>query len=162
VKYAQRNDDPGTIFMAVDPAGFGKGDGLVKSELKRLDECAIAVVDVNPAGWFVLDIISGRWGIRETALRIIKAAKDYRPAAVGIEKGSLFNAIHPYLEDEMRRLNVYPSIQPVTHGGQKKQERITWALQGRFEKGRITLGMVYSHFSLKIVAFNLNFICFII
>ena len=39
----------------------------------------------------------------------------------------------------MRRLNVYPSIVPVTHGSQKKTERITWALQGRFEKGRITL-----------------------
>ena len=49
------------------------------------------------------------------------------------------NAIMPYLEDEMRRLNVYPNIVPVTHGGQKKTERIQWALQGRFEKGRITL-----------------------
>ncbi|NNK13168.1 MAG: hypothetical protein HKP52_02930 [Desulfofustis sp.] len=39
----------------------------------------------------------------------------------------------------MRRLNVYPQIQPVTHGGQKKIDRITWALQGRFEKGRIKL-----------------------
>ena len=139
VHYAQQPSEPGTIYMAVDPAGFGKGDGLVKSELKRLDECAIAIVEVSPGGWFVHDIISGRWEVRETALRIIKAAKDYRPAAVGIEKGSLFNAIQPYLEDEMRRLNVYPQIQPVTHGGQKKTERITWALQGRFEKGRITL-----------------------
>ena len=139
VLYAQQNDDSGTVFMAVDPAGFGKGDGLVKSQLKRLDECAIAVVEVSSSGWFVHDIISGRWDIRETALRIIKAARDYRPAAVGIEKGSLSNAIQPYLEDEMRRLGVFPNVVPVTHGGQKKQERITWALQGRFEKGRITL-----------------------
>jgi len=139
VIYAQRPDEPGTLYMAVDPAGFGKGDGLVKSELKRLDETAIAVVEVTTKGWFVHDIISGRWDVRETALRILKAAKDHRPAAVGVEKGSLFNAIHPYLEDEMRRLNVYPSIVPVTHGGQKKVDRITWALQGRFEKGRIVL-----------------------
>ena len=125
--------------MAVDPAGLGKRDGLVKSALNRLHECAVAVLEVSPSGWFVHDIISGRWDIRETALRIIKAARDYRPAAVGIEKGSLSNAIQPYLEDEMRRLNVFPSVVPVTHGGQKKQERITWALQGRFEKGRIKL-----------------------
>ena len=26
---------------------------------------------------------------------------------------------------------------PLTHGGKKKTERITWALQGRFENGRI-------------------------
>ena len=139
VIYAPRSDEPGTLYMAVDPAGFGNGSGLVKSELKRLDETAIAIVEVSSAGWFVHDILHGRWEVRETALRIIKAAKDYRPAAVGIEKGTLYNAIHPYLEDEMRRLNVYPQIQPVTHGGQKKIDRITWALQGRFEKGRITL-----------------------
>jgi predicted phage terminase large subunit-like protein len=139
VIYAQQSSQPGTLYMAVDPAGFGAGNNLVKSELSRLDECAIAVVEVSSAGWFVHDIISGRWGVRETALRIIKAARDYQPAAVGIEKGSLFNAVQPYLEDEMRRLNVYPSIIPVTHGGKKKQERITWALQGRFEKGRIVL-----------------------
>ncbi len=139
VSYAQCADTPGTVYMAVDPAGFGQGNNLVKSQIKRLDECAIAVVEVSPGGWFVHDIISGRWGIRETALRIIKAARDYRPAAVGIEKGSLFNAIQPYLEDEMRRLSTFPSIVPVTHGGQKKQERITWALKGRFEKRRITL-----------------------
>lgn len=139
IQYAQRPTEPGTIYMAVDPAGFGKGDGLVKSELKRLDETAIAVVEVSPKGWFVHDILSGRWNVRETALRIIKTAKDYQPAALGIEKGSLFNAIHPYLEDEMRRLGVFPHVVPCTHGGQKKVERITWALQGRFEKGRIVL-----------------------
>ena len=138
-KYAQSPSEPGTIYMAVDPAGFGKGDGLVKSQLKRLDETAIAVVEANTKGWFVHDILYGRWDVRETALRILRTAQQYQPAAVGIEKGSLMNAIMPYLEDEMRRLNVYPNIVPVTHGGQKKTERITWALQGRFEKGRITL-----------------------
>lgn len=132
-------NESGTIFMAVDPSGFGKDTQMVKSELKRLDDTAIAVVEVTTAGWYVLDIISGRWNVRETALRIIRAAQMYRPAAVGIEKGSLFNAIQPYLEDEMRRLGVFPRIEAVSHGGQKKVERITWALQGRFEKGRILL-----------------------
>lgn len=155
VLYAQQPSEPGTVYMAVDPAGFGKGDGLVKSELKRLDECAIAVVEVSSKGWFVHDIISGRWNIRETALRIIKAARDYRPAAVGIEKGSLYNAVYPYLEDEMRRLGVFPHIEPVTHGGQKKQERITWALQGRFEKGRIVLKE--DHWNRKFVNQLLDF-----
>jgi phage terminase large subunit-like protein len=30
-------------------------------------------------------------------------------------------------------------MQPVTHGHQKKTERILWALQGRFQRGRIAL-----------------------
>ena len=155
VKYAKQPDEQGTIYMAVDPAGFGTGDGMVKSELKRLDETAIAVVEKSTKGWFVHDIISGRWDIRETALRILRAAQQYRPSAVGIEKGSLSNAIMPYLEDEMRRLNVYPNIVPVTHGGQKKTERITWALQGRFEKGRITLKE--DHWNQKFVTQLLDF-----
>lgn len=139
VKYAPRPDEAGTVYMAVDPAGYGTGGDLVQSELKRRDETAIAVVEVSTTGWFVHDIQHGRWDIRETALRILRAAQKYRPSLVGIEKGSLYNAIDPYLKDEMRRLNVWPVIEPVTHGGKKKVDRIAWALKGRFEKGRITL-----------------------
>ncbi len=131
--------EAGTVYIAVDPAGFGKTDGMVKSSLNRLDECAIAVVEVGSEGWFVHDIVSGRWGVRETSLQIIRTAQKYRASAVGIEKGSLKNAIDPYLEDQMRRLNVYPRIEEVTHGGQKKTERILWALQGRFQNGRIVM-----------------------
>lgn len=139
IKYADEPQEAGTIYIAVDPAGFSEGAGLTKSGLKKLDEFAIAVVEVSPSGWFIHDIIAGRWGIREAALQVIKAAKTYRPAAVGIESGSLKNALMPYLDDTMRRLNVYPRIEPVTHGGKKKNERITWALQGRFQNGKITL-----------------------
>lgn len=49
------------------------------------------------------------------------------------------NAVGPFLEDEMRRMNIYPHIEPVSHGGKKKTERITWALQGRSERGRLIL-----------------------
>lgn len=135
--YAKEPAAPGTIYITVDPAGFGKGDGMVKSNLKKLDECAIAVVEVGADGWFVHDIIHGRWGVRETSLQIIRAAQKYHAACVGIEKGSLMNALQPYLEDQMRRLGVYPRIESLTHGGQKKTERILWALQGRFQNGRI-------------------------
>lgn len=135
------DEEPGDCqtYICCDPAGYGDGDGMVKSNLKKLDEFAIAVVAVNEQGWYVKDVISGRWGIREASLQIIKAASKYHPVAVGIEKGSLKNAIMPYLEDQMRRLNVYPVIQPLTHGGKKKQERILWALQGRMQNGRFHL-----------------------
>lgn len=135
--YAESSPVSGTIYIAVDPAGFGKGDGMVASNLKRLDDCAIAVVEVGAEGWFVHDMISGRWGVRETSLQILRAAQKYKAAVVGIESGSLKNAIMEYMEDQMRRLNVYPRIEPLSHGGQKKTERIMWALQGRFQNGRI-------------------------
>tara|TARA_R110000851_G_scaffold86254_1_gene187304 strand:+ start:733 stop:2028 length:1296 start_codon:yes stop_codon:yes gene_type:complete len=137
--YADEPTSRGTTYITVDPAGFGDTAGMVRSNLKRLDECAIAVVEVGADGWFVHEILHGRWGVRETSLQIIRVAQKYRAAAVGIEGGSLKNAIMPYLEDQMRRLNTFPRIETVTHGGQKKTERILWALQGRFQNGRIVM-----------------------
>ena len=136
-QYREDGFGDGNIYIAVDPAGFGTGDGMVKSNLKRLDETAIAVVEVSDKGWFVHDVIHGRWDIRETSLRIIRAAQKHKPVSVGIEKGSLKNAMMPYLEDQMRRLSIYPRIVELTHGGKKKTERIMWALQGRLENKRM-------------------------
>lgn len=129
----------GHYYIAVDPAGFGETKDLTQGRLKRLDETAIAIVKVHQGGWWVKNIDSGRWDVRETSIRILKHYKDVQAAAVGIENGSLKNALMPYMEDQMRRLGVYPRVEPLTHGGKKKTERITWALQGRFEHGRIKL-----------------------
>lgn len=133
----EQPESPGITYMTVDPAGFGEGAGMVKSAIKRLDETAIAVVEVGPDGWFVHDMLHGRWSVRETSLQIIRAAQKYKVAAVGIEKGIAKNAILPYLDDQMRRMNVYPRIEECTHGGQRKVDRILWSLQGRFQNDRI-------------------------
>jgi phage terminase large subunit-like protein len=69
----------------------------------------------------------------------MNAVIKYEPTAVGIEKGSLKNAALPYLMDLMRRHNHYFRIDDCTHGNQKKTDRIVWALQGRFEHGKVTL-----------------------
>jgi len=107
---------------------------------KLLDESAIAIVKVEPQGdWFVEKIIHGRWDIKETANKILRVVHEYQPSAVGIERGALKNAVAPYLNDLMRKNNVYFHITDLTHGNKKKTERIAWALQGRFEHGRITL-----------------------
>lgn len=129
----------GQIYIAVDPAGYvDLGTGKVKTaEDRRLDETAIAIVKTGKYGWYVLDILTGRWGIRETALQIILACKKHKPAGVGIEKGALMNAIMPYLTDNMRRYNVYPKVLPVTHGNKNKTDRIVWALQGRLQQDRL-------------------------
>lgn len=135
--YMTSPPEPGVMYISVDPAGFVVGKGKLTSKLKRADECAIAIVETSESGWFIHDIIHGRWGVRETSLQIIKACKVYKPNILGIEKGSLYNAILPYLSDQMRRLNVYPRIEPLTHGGLNKTKRIAWALQGRFQNGKI-------------------------
>tara|TARA_R110002124_G_scaffold64803_3_gene176852 strand:+ start:185 stop:1477 length:1293 start_codon:yes stop_codon:yes gene_type:complete len=126
------------IYITVDPAGYEDVKGIAQGKTKRLDETAISVVEVTERGWHVFDVITGRWNVRETALRILRTAQKYRPRVVGIEKGALKNALMPYLSDNMRRLNVFPYITELTHGNQKKYDRIVWALQGRMEQGRLT------------------------
>ena len=126
------------IYMTVDPAGYEDVKGIAQGKTKRLDETAISVVEVTDEGWHVFDVITGRWNVRETAVRILRTAQKYKPRVVGVEKGALKNALMPYLNDNMRRLNVFPYITELTHGNQKKYDRIVWALQGRMEQGRLT------------------------
>lgn len=128
---------PCEYYIAVDLAGFEKVEGGRK--LKKNDDHAIAVVASWAGGWCIVDIIHGKWDTRETALRMVKAYRDYRPNAFGIEIGMAKNAVEPYLDDEMARLKTYFNVERCSHGNQKKTDRITWALQGRAEKGRIQL-----------------------
>jgi phage terminase large subunit-like protein len=128
---------PGDKYIAIDLAGFEKvDDGRTMS---RRDEHAICVVHNHQFGWCIENIIHGQWDTRETALRIVKAFRDYRPLKIGIEKGMAKNAVMPYLEDEMSRLNIFFNVEELTHGNQRKTDRIAWAMQGRAEKGRIQL-----------------------
>jgi phage terminase large subunit-like protein len=88
--------------------------------------------------WWVKEIKHGRWDIRETAVKILTSIRDYQPNAVGIERGALKNAVLPYLNDLMRKNNIYAHISDLTHGNKKKADRIVWSLQGRLEHGRIS------------------------
>lgn len=124
-------------YIAADLAGFQKVEGGRK--MRKLDDSAIAVVATHAGGWCIADIIYGKWDVRETALRLVKAWRDYRPMAFGIEKGMAMNAVLPYMEDEQTRLNTYFPVEELTHGNQRKTDRVAWALQGRAEKGRISL-----------------------
>ena len=139
IVYEDEEPKDGRFFIAVDLAGFINVDRESGNKNKKLDETAIAVVKVGEYGWWVADILHGRWDIQETCKQIMNAVIKYEPTAVGIEKGSLKNAALPYLSDLMRRNNRYFRIDDVTHGNQKKTDRIVWALQGRFENGKVTL-----------------------
>ena len=129
----------GNFVISVDPAGFEKAQKERGLKSSKLDETAISVVKIAQDEWLVKDIIHGRWGIKETASKILDAAEDVEATTVGIEAGALKNAIMPYIEDEMRARGRWVNITDVTHGGKRKQDRIVWALQGRMEHGRIKL-----------------------
>ena len=130
----------GSWYIAVDLAGFEDVAKNANASKKRLDQSAIAVVKVTEDGkWYVEKIEAGRWDIQTTAVNILKNIREYEPLAVGIERGALKNAVLPYLSDLMRKNNCYAHIADLTHGNKKKVDRVVWALQGRFEHGRIIL-----------------------
>ena len=129
--------DNGHTYVTVDLAGFISEQGS-KRKIKS-DETVIATTYVTPDAWYILDIQHGHWDARETALRIIRTVSQRPSCRLGIEKGALMNAIGPYLEDEMRRFNRYVTPEALSHGGTRKLDRITGALQGRAERGRIVL-----------------------
>jgi hypothetical protein len=138
IKFGEEPED-GVWYLAIDLAGF-TNTNYSETRKKRLDESAIAVVKVTDDGvWFVKKIEHGRWDVKDAAGRILKNIQEFEPVGVGMERGTVRNAVLPYLSDLMRSKNTYAMIQDLTHGGKQKTERIVWALQGRFEHGKVIL-----------------------
>jgi len=139
--WVQFGEEPdfGDYYIAVDLAGFADVAKAKSARAKRLDNTSIAIVKANEDGWYVADIVFGRWDIKKTAKKIFDAVDKYRPVAVGIEKGALKNAVLPYLTDIMKSRQRFFRVEELTHGNQRKTDRIVWALQGRFENGAVTL-----------------------
>lgn len=126
----------GDYYIAVDLAGFEE-EGPNKKQ--RRDNTAIAVVKVGREGWFVEDVIYGRWTLKETASKIFGAWNKYKPQRIGIEKGIAKQAVMSPLTDLMRQRGRYFRIEELSHGNKHKVDRIVWALQGRLEHGQITI-----------------------
>jgi len=139
VQFDDEEPEFGDYYIAVDLAGFANVEAATKSKNTKLDQTAIAVVKANENGWWVADIIHGRWDIKKTAKKIFDAVNHYQPVAVGIEKGALKNAVLPYLTDIMKSSQRFFRVEELTHGNKKKTDRVVWGLQGRFEHGQITL-----------------------
>ena len=137
VQFGEEPED-GEYYIAIDLAGFEEV-GKKKSKNSRLDETAIAVVKVSHNGWFVKDIIHGRWDLGQTAAKIFNVVRDYRPVSVGIERGIAKQAVMSPLMDLMKQYGRFFRVEELTHGNKKKTDRVMWALQGRFENGVITL-----------------------
>ena len=136
LQFSEENKEDGDYYIAIDLAGFNEGSS---KKNKRLDNSCIAVAKVNENGWFVENMIVGRWTLDETARKIFQAVRDYRPVSVGIERGIAKQAVMSPLTDMMKRNSFFFRVEELTHGNQKKIDRIIWALQGRFENGLVTL-----------------------
>lgn len=137
VHFGEEPDD-GEYYIAVDLAGFEEVNKK-RTKNSKLDETAIAVVKVGTDGWYVDNIIHGRWSLDETATKIFQAVRDYRPVSVGIERGIAKQAVMSPLLDLMKRYGSFFRVEELTHGNKKKTDRVMWALQGRFENGYVSL-----------------------
>lgn len=128
----------GVNVMAVDLAGFASPDGKNKSKVV-LDDHAIAIVRVHEKGYHIERVIHGKWDVRETALRIVKAWRDFHCEKMGIEQGMAKNAVQKFVEEYQDQFNSWFEIHPLKHNNNRKEDRIKWALQGRADRGQITL-----------------------
>lgn len=127
----------GEYIIAFDVANHDTESDRGKT-VKRLDHSAIAVVKVEENGdWWVHSIAHGRWDWPDMAARLIRNIKEFRPIAMGTERGILKNVIMQSLEAAMRKNNTYMHVTTLTHGNRKKVDRIATSLQGRFEHGCI-------------------------
>lgn len=136
LQFVDDNNEEGDYYIACDLAGFNEGS---TKKNKRIDNSCIAICKVNENGWYVDNMIVGRWTLDETARKIFQAVRDYRPLSVGIERGISKQAVMSPLTDMMKRNSFFFRVEEMTHGNQKKIDRIVWALQGRFENGMVTL-----------------------
>ena len=134
VHFDDAEPDTGDYYVAIDLAGFEEV-GKAKSKNKKLDNTAIAVVKVGEYGWWVKDIVCGRWELNATAEKIFQIVRDYQPISVGIEKGIARQAVMSPLTDLMKKYQNFFRVEELTHGNKKKTDRVMWALQGRFENG---------------------------
>jgi predicted phage terminase large subunit-like protein len=128
----------GEYVISCDLAGYSQTNAR-RGTKEILDDHAIAIVKVTKKGWIVYDVINGKWDVRETALRILRAWQKYRPSSLGIEKGIAMQAVLPYLEELQQKHQLYFEPAALTHGNNKKEDRIKWSLQGRAEEGKIKL-----------------------
>ena len=135
--YYDKRPPEGQHYIAVDLAGF-KQQGQRRA--KKRDNSAIACVNVcNDGNWYVEEIIYGQWSLEETVQRIFKAVEKYRPYRIGIERGIAQQAVMSPLQDVMRRTSRMFHVELLTHGNKNKENRILWALAGRFENNLIHL-----------------------
>ena len=128
----------GEYVLACDLAGFSSPEGKGKTK-KVLDDHALAVVKVHEKGYHVERIYHGRWDVRECAARIMKAYRKHNVVKMGIEVGMAKTAVEGFVQELQYEQNTYFEIHELKHMNNAKEDRIKWALQGRADKGQITL-----------------------
>ena len=89
VKVSEDSQEEGDYYIAVDLAGFEEVNKK-RTKNSKLDETAIAVTKVSPNGWYVDNIIYGRWSLDETPPKYFRQSETTSPL-VWVSKEALLN-----------------------------------------------------------------------
>lgn len=139
IQFDKKEPKQGDFYIACDLAGF-EAHKTGKGRKTRRDNSVFAVVKVTPDGrWWVADMVGGRWSAKETADKIFQLHREYRPRALGIEKGIAKQAVMEPLKEMQRARQYFFETTDLSHGNQKKTDRVVWALEPRFEKKQVYL-----------------------
>jgi len=113
------------ICAALDPASSVSDDSCYRS---------ISVVGVDSKNqWFLLDNPYGRWNSSDLIEKIFETVKKFKLLEFGIEKGIFEQFLRPFLEQEMKRKNVFFNVRSLEHAKRgSKLERIKM-LEPRFK-----------------------------
>lgn len=130
-EYIQYGEPKGNCltFVTIDPA---------VSEKTYADYTGITINKVNEDNFWYVQSYRQRMNTKDLIDHIFYIQQTYKPEVIGIEKTAFTIAIEPFLQDEMRKRNIYPYIKPLTHTISSKEARIR-ALIPRWESKSIFL-----------------------
>lgn len=106
------------------------------SQEDKADFTGVTINWVNEEGMWHLKSYRAKITPTEVIDLIFGLHNQYKPEKIGIEKGMYTSVIKPFLQEEMRKRNVYPYIVEVDHQNKKKESRIEWLLP-RYESNSI-------------------------
>ena len=112
---------------------------LAFSEKESADYIGIIVnsVDTNN-NWYIRQALKLRINPAELIDRIFELYQLYKPVKIGIEKENYYLVIKHFLDEEMRKRNIFPPIEELKVKITNKELRIR-GLVPRFERGTIYL-----------------------
>ncbi|MFH2232626.1 MAG: hypothetical protein ABII13_05680, partial [Patescibacteria group bacterium] len=109
-----------------------------QSKSRGSDYTGVAIVDWDSENnWFVQ--YAKRYTINAAELvdLIFDLWQTWHPLKIGVEKLAFYDQVEPFLKIRREQLGIYPLVVELEHHGQRKEDRIRGALQGRFESHKI-------------------------
>jgi hypothetical protein len=133
--------------IAIDPA---------ISEKKEADFCSFAVVEAYEGGIIHVRDVYARKGMSpqeqiDKYFELIKKHQMQPKDKYGVESIAYQAALIHLLRADMFRRQTYFEITPITHGAQRKTERVEGILQPRYANGFITHQMLFSELQTQLL-----------